>query len=987
MSSSWDDLDASSELEQAVAEALRAALGGRGYTVHHHGSEHSHATAGKPDIEVRADDRSLLIVVEVTKRRLSAADGEFVSTTDHLESAVKRGGYQHYGLLFVAPVVSPRMRKFYLDFNRRKRKSQVFMLDFAGLETILQELTSRDVDVYPGSRWATLFSPQVASLGTDDATARKIAAETLLPENLDLIEELADELRIAQTNDEARLKKQLKKLEDRLRDRGITGDNANRTLIYLVFMRLYEEKRTVKNSSPQYNRMTAEGFKIFRNDADALAKREHKNRFIDRLLSVIREEEPDLEAAGLLLSSDGKGISLHANVTDNLIDDLVFPILDEYNFIGTGIDVLGVIFETLAGRAEKDTRVGQFFTPQEVVDFCTALSEVAPRDNVLDPAVGTARFLIAAMKDMLARVDKNSSARVRGGIVSDIKQNRLHGVDIDQWVATIAKMNMYIHGDGKSNVVAGNGLTALDSGLLPRMGGGARNMIDVVLTNPPLGEVEVEVGAAEWARSAGADKIDDSEHASDRSESEFYEDLGTVPLLVVEEEKLAKKNERLAEIESELEAVEDSITNANELDADQFRRRKQLISNARRTRAQIKALEQLISSGEITKKPRVAKMKGGALFIGAISRYLTDDSENRRALPFEWRGGCAVVIVDEAILNTSSYSQTRAFIRENFFVKAVVSLGRQTFTHLAHTDAKTSILYLSKKPSTVTVQKEPVFYAHAELTGHDSNGDLVENHLPRILDAYRNFRDGVHACYRNGAPQLSEFDRLVSSTPQASYEWLAQYPGSGGDRLDYFFARRQEIERQLISGIGADSTVLLGELIVEGARVRPVPSRTSEYEFATIDRLAVEVKSKGRILTKYPAGYLWVLRQGQIVASGIDIVHGSIAVASAGVEGLVMSKEMFAYDVIDADSVLPEYIVMTVRSTNARSVIEGIVSGTSNRNRMVEPSYLLDVRVPKPPHIREQIKLAEALKTSMELRRAAHTALATAESLSERLWS
>ena len=60
--------------------------------------------------------------------------------------------------------------------------------------------------------------------------------------------------------------------------------------------------------------------------------------------------------------------------------------------------------QPLARRGEKDTRVGQFFTPQAVVDFCADIAQLRPTDVVLDPAVGTARFLIAAMVRMLKQV-------------------------------------------------------------------------------------------------------------------------------------------------------------------------------------------------------------------------------------------------------------------------------------------------------------------------------------------------------------------------------------------------------------------------------------------------------------------------------------------------------------------------------------------------------------------------------------------------------
>src|SRR5205807_2574363 len=98
-------LDAYTELEQVLASDLRAAFEPRGASVVHNGAHAGgrHAPGGQPDIEIRDRPNSRLILVEVTKRKSTAAEGEFLAITDHLERAIAAGGYQHYGLLYVSP--------------------------------------------------------------------------------------------------------------------------------------------------------------------------------------------------------------------------------------------------------------------------------------------------------------------------------------------------------------------------------------------------------------------------------------------------------------------------------------------------------------------------------------------------------------------------------------------------------------------------------------------------------------------------------------------------------------------------------------------------------------------------------------------------------------------------------------------------------------------------------------------------------------------
>ena len=124
MASKYDDLDAYTELEQVVARDLRAAFAPRGCTVVHHGARAGglHSPGGVPDIEIHDPANRRLILIEVTKRKSTAADGEFFAITDHLERAVRAGGYDDYGLLYVSPRTSPRMSANIRDLFNRSRE-------------------------------------------------------------------------------------------------------------------------------------------------------------------------------------------------------------------------------------------------------------------------------------------------------------------------------------------------------------------------------------------------------------------------------------------------------------------------------------------------------------------------------------------------------------------------------------------------------------------------------------------------------------------------------------------------------------------------------------------------------------------------------------------------------------------------------------------------------------------------------------------------
>lgn len=918
MASKYDSLDAVRGLEQKVYEDLVRAFEPRGCAVVHHGSTVSHAPGGKPDLEIRDKANRRLILVEVTKRKGAAADGEFLAVAAHLESAIKAGGYKDYCCLFVSPATSARMSASIRNRHNRLaaqegRPGRVIPIDFSGLDMLLTTLAESDPQLYPASRMGALFAAWDEAL--DDVRTRRLMADAIFSEDRALAETITAEMRKRDAAREQRLKTAIERLENLLRDYGVTGNAANATLIHLTFLRLYEEKREAEGGEP--NRFTDAGFVEWSAKLPVQLKTANRDRLVEVLLREVAEDT-ELRNAGLLQTPSGQKERLHAKVTDTLVRDQVLPVFDEYQFYGSSVDVLGVVFETLARRGEKDTRVGQFFTPQEVVNFCTDIVDVGPRDVVLDPAVGTARFLIAAMNRMMARADEVAGARAK--TEKTIKTRQLLGVDLDQWVATIAKMNMYIHGDGKSNVADANGLILGDRHVFGPYDAGLSGQVDVVLTNPPLGYTSFKVALQHWI-AAG-----DGTSANDAAQIDFLSRLGTVPL-------------------------------------------------------------RQSSAKHATQPPRLVpvgeKLKGGALFLGAIADYLKPIRHPN--VPIEWQGGRAAIVVDEAILNTADYAETREFLRRHYFIKAVVSLGRQAFQYLAHTDAKTSILFLIRKPLNDVVQREPIFYAHAERVGYSVTGKWIGSDLPGVRDDVAAVHRVIHAQYRG-----AQFDARGCRSALAALDgyhdrWHTRFDeGKGDARLDYFYARFQDLSEVLHAS--GRPVVTLGDLIEPRTPLdNPEPSITGEYDFAVTERVGI-VNRKGVQEVRYSPKDLWCVEEHDIVISGIDVIHGAAAVAGADVAGLVMSKEMFAYRVKPGVDVLPKYVALMLRTRPVRDMILGLVSGTSGRTRVTDPQQILSVPVLKPPSRREQDAAVAIGDQAAEYRRQADERLAQATELVAASW-
>lgn len=89
--------------------------------------------------------------------------------------------------------------------------------------------------------------------------------------------------------------------------------------------------------------------------------------------------------------------------------------------------------------------LGIILTPKHITDLFCALLDLKPTDKVLDPCCGTAGFLIAAMHQMILKTDDELEQ-------IEIRKNRLFGIELQDYMFTIATTNMILRGDGKSNL-------------------------------------------------------------------------------------------------------------------------------------------------------------------------------------------------------------------------------------------------------------------------------------------------------------------------------------------------------------------------------------------------------------------------------------------------------------------------------------------------------------------------------------------------------
>lgn len=138
---------------------------------------------------------------------------------------------------------------------------------------------------------------------------------------------------------------------------------------------------------------------------------------------------------------------------------------------------LGDAFEYLLSVLGSQGDAGQFRTPRHIIDFMVEVIDPKKNESVLDPACGTAGFLISAWKHVLKQ---NTKERSGDQLTPDERANlvaNIHGYDISPDMVRLSLVNLYLHGFTDPHIVEYDTLTSEEKW---------NETADVILANPPF---------------------------------------------------------------------------------------------------------------------------------------------------------------------------------------------------------------------------------------------------------------------------------------------------------------------------------------------------------------------------------------------------------------------------------------------------------------------------------------------------------------------
>ena len=138
---------------------------------------------------------------------------------------------------------------------------------------------------------------------------------------------------------------------------------------------------------------------------------------------------------------------------------------------------LGDAFEYLLSVMGSQGDAGQFRTPRHIIDFVTACVNPQKNETVLDPACGTAGFLLSAYKHIL---NQNTDKRIGDKLKPDDRKKlatNFVGYDISPDMVRLSLANMYLHGFATPQIHEYDSLSSEDRW---------QETFDVILANPPF---------------------------------------------------------------------------------------------------------------------------------------------------------------------------------------------------------------------------------------------------------------------------------------------------------------------------------------------------------------------------------------------------------------------------------------------------------------------------------------------------------------------
>jgi type I restriction enzyme M protein len=288
----------------------------------------------------------------------------------------------------------------------------------------------------------------------------------------------------------------------------VTRGGSNEAVFWeflkIVFAKIQDERNAQQAATE--GREHERQFRIFSLEErnEELKAQAVKDR-IDRLYAQVRERYPELFA------SQVDKVELSPSTVSYGVAQL-----DRFDFLSSSVDVKGEAYEAIVGKNLQGTR-GEFFTPRNAVKMGIRMLDPEPGMKCIDPACGTGGFIVVILNYMAEKIRRQMREDGKDPDKADLAKfnhklklvsQRIFGLDLNDNLVRVARMNMVMNNDGQGGITHLNSLDRPENWRFPdgsmkvyQENGRLRDVpvaecfrneiregtFDIVATNPPFG--------------------------------------------------------------------------------------------------------------------------------------------------------------------------------------------------------------------------------------------------------------------------------------------------------------------------------------------------------------------------------------------------------------------------------------------------------------------------------------------------------------------
>lgn len=259
---------------------------------------------------------------------------------------------------------------------------------------------------------------------------------------------------------------------------GLHADEALDELCKAIYCKIFDERSAIEKTEDTEFRFQIYGAS---NTAEVAAN-------IRELYEEARNKDIEIYSKRIPNYERSRGV-FKTNI--RLSDIALYKVVEKlqsYSFVDSNADIKGRAFQGVLGSAIR-AGMGQYFTPDPIVDLAVKIIKPQPSDVILDPFCGSGHFLSKSLDYVI----NNYADTVDEYTLHQFKFFHLHGIEKSDRMVRIAMTDMMLHDDGHTNIRNTDSLLSFENypDILQLEDDENTNpaVFDIILTNPPFGSL------------------------------------------------------------------------------------------------------------------------------------------------------------------------------------------------------------------------------------------------------------------------------------------------------------------------------------------------------------------------------------------------------------------------------------------------------------------------------------------------------------------